>query len=474
MRKLTLAMILSVGLMLRLAALYAGSSRGGAGLLTPDSSGYLQTAHTLAWDGRFALSPDGPPELARTPGYPLFLAAVMRAEGHRMPAGLEELVEPPTWALLIQALLDVGLVGLTYLLARRLVSAGAALTAAAMQAVAPLAIAAGVRALSDSLFALLLTASLVLLAAFLQKRRWAHLATGAFLLAAAAYVRPIALLLPAPMAVVLLRRGWRPAAAMLGLFAACTVPWAVRNGVQTGYWRFSAIGAVNLYRYEAAAVRAHRSGESLAKTQQRMEDELYKALDDPASLQSPEAYRLMSKRAWQTLRSYPGRAAWEHLKGSTTCLLPGATDLLEVLGLSSGQRGTLDVLRREGLWAAVRHYFGGSLSPVALAVAAFGCLLLALVYAGVAATAVRKLRPAMSAACWLLLVVGVLLLLAPGPAGHPRFRVPALPLLHVAAAASWAWLVNRRTGGQAMPMAGDQVVRPVGQRPGNQPEQPAK
>ena len=42
-----------------------------------------------------------------------------------------------------------------------------------------------------------------------------------------------------------------------------------------------------------------------------------------------------------------------------------------------------------------------------------------------------------SSAAWLMGLIVLVAVLLPGPAGHPRFRVPIAPLLSVAAAAGW-------------------------------------
>jgi hypothetical protein len=186
--------------------------------------------------------------------------------------------------------------------------------------------------------------------------------------------------------------------------------------------------------------------------------------------------------------------------------------VLEVAGLTTGGKGTLDVLHRQGLWAAVRHYFGDNTKAMWLAGA---MLLVPLVrYAGVLMLVLGKLplpwrrggqastpgrrgdaetrglpaeasakvghgegmgngdwlrngtlsavsvpvpvshagrRPAMGAEVWLCLLLVLVAFLLPGPAGHPRFRVPVEPILSVAAAAGWALLAARR-----------RIARPLG------------
>jgi hypothetical protein len=115
--------------------------------------------------------------------------------------------------------------------------------------------------------------------------------------------------------------------------------------------------------------------------------------------------------------------------------LPGAPAVLETLGLTRGQRGTSDVLRREGLLAAVRHYFGDNASAIILAVP---LVLLLLVKYLAAAGLLRRVRLRMPAEVYLLLAVVAVTTLLPGPFGLPRYRVPIEPVLSVAAGAGIA------------------------------------
>jgi len=87
---------------------------------------------------------------------------------------------------------------------------------------------------------------------------------------------------------------------------------------------------------------------------------------------------------------------------------------------------------------AARGYFGESAMAVVLAAPMVG--ILAVRYAGVVFCLIGRLRWRMSAASWLMLLMFVAAALAPGPANHPRFRVPVAPLVSVAAAAGWMGL----------------------------------
>ena len=142
----------------------------------------------------------------------------------------------------------------------------------------------------------------------------------------------------------------------------------------------------------------------------------------------------------KTIRENPGAYAKIHLKGCLGLWIPGATDVLEIAGLSRGNRGTLDVLHRDGLWAAVNHYFGGNALGVIVAVPLV--LIFLVKYIGVVTCVFVRFRFRMSAEAWLLVGVVVVSAILPGPFGLPRYRLPVAPLLSVAAAVGWMTILN--------------------------------
>jgi hypothetical protein len=123
-------------------------------------------------------------------------------------------------------------------------------------------------------------------------------------------------------------------------------------------------------------------------------------------------------------------------------LLPGITDVLEIAGITTQQRGTLAVLQQQGLWAAVRHYFGGSEEAMWLALPA--AVLELAKYALVLVAAAAYLRPRMGSAAWLIVLTVLVMIAIGGPAATPRFRVPVEGLLSLAAAAGVVRLAGRR------------------------------
>jgi len=435
-KKRKLLFILGIALALRLGLL-AGGLANRRGMFTPDSQGYVKLSRNLVGTGRFEQA--GQAEIFRTPGYPFFLVPWRLAgENWLIATGLA------------QVALDVSLVYLTYVLGCALCSETVGLWGAAFQAVSAAAMVSSVRILSDGLFAFLLTLSILLAVHHLRTRRLWSVPAAAAVAAAACYVRPVGVLFAALLLfVILLSSGnrWKRA----GMFAAIMVlaigPWILRNGLTAGYWGFSAIHSQVVFDCLAPSVLAEEEGISFSEARGRIKARLAGCYDSPAATQAELARRRLTV-AWPFICSRPVRYAFVHLRGSLGTWMPAATDVLEVLGLTTGGRGTVEVLRRRGLWAAVENYFGRRMWAIGLCAPLV--LILAAKYAAAAAAVIRCVRLRMGAARWLVLLTIALLAVIPGPAGHPRYRVPVVPLLSVVAAAGVirpGGAIRRKEGG---------------------------
>jgi 4-amino-4-deoxy-L-arabinose transferase-like glycosyltransferase len=415
---LLLAAALRVGLL-------AGAWNHPDRLVTPDSEQYALLAQSLAEDGTFRRG--GQAEIFRTPGYPFFLLVSVPFPQQGLRA-----------ACTIQAVLDVLLVYVTFLLGSMLAGRRAGLWAGAFQAVAAVALAASIRLLSDGLYALLFTLAVTLIVHHLKTRaRWSLLSS-AVVLAAACYVRPVGLVMAGLFAVALLCRPgrWRRAGAFAGIVAAAVAPWIVRNWAVARYAGFSSFAGDALYFYAVPEVTARVEGAEAAAVRERLRRraEPRRGLDGDLPPPGPAAHRRL-RRALAVIADHPGTYATVHLRGTAGVYLPGAPAVLEILGLTRGQRGTSDVLRREGLIAAVRHYFGDNVPAIVLAVP---LVLLLLVKYLAAASVLRRVRLRMPAEVYLLVAVVAVTTLLPGPFGLPRYRVPIEPVLSVAAGAAVA------------------------------------
>jgi len=395
-------------------------------VLAPDSYSYRQLAGSL--HQRHEFSRDGEPEIFRTPGYPVFLALIQWLHG-----GI--------WtALTAQVLLDVGLVMITFHLAAMLAGREAGALAALIQAVTPVAIASCCRMLSDSLYALLLTGSVVLVVGHLRGGGWKHIILSGVTMAAGCYVRPVGVAMAAMAGLVILlsSRKFLHTMVFIAIVAMCLAPWVVRNAVIADYRGFSSFAGDSLYRFSAAEVIAREENVDVQTVRGRLDREVA-----AANLPTPGARsRYRMQRAAEIIRGNPGDYLIIHTRGDLAFWLPGATDVLEVAGVTAGQKGTLSVLHQKGLMSAAKHYFAGS--PWAVIAAGALVSIFAVKMIGVATCVLSRARLKMSAAAWLMVLVVGTSAMAGGPASTPRFRVPVASLLSVAAAVGWLRLSRGR------------------------------
>lgn len=412
-----------------------------AAVVTPDTAGYVQLSDSLG-EGDFSL--DGKSEIFRTPGYPLFLLAAA-------PLGQKH-----WWhgVLAAQVVLDVLLVYLTYLLGWMVLGRRAGLWAAALQAFSAVAIASSLRMLSDGMFAALATLAILLLVHHVRSGRMWSLVSAGIALGAACYVRPVGQAMLAMLtAAMLARAGWawyssrtparapvpatsRSALAGAALLAvvglAALSPWVVRNGMKADYWGFSSFAADSVYFYALPEVLRRDPTavpQEASIVRQTLRDQEYQQGPETPG-QAVRRREAVSRRVIGDNLSLYSRL---HVQGTIGFFLPGASDVLEVAGLTSGQRGTSDVLRDSGPWTAAKHYFGGNrlAAMVALPITA----LTLLEYAGILLLLLRSLRQKVPHLVWVGLALLIACSLLSGPFGFPRYRTMIEPVLSLLAAA---------------------------------------
>lgn len=111
-------------------------------------------------------------------------------------------------------------------------------------------------------------------------------------------------------------------------------------------------------------------------------------------------------------------------------LLPDAPTLLEDFGITTSGRGTMGVLKKSGLPAALHHYFGPGWVKYLLLLLPL-LLITFVLYAGAFLQLLRDLRRFRAAWPELLLFLACVeyYLFLPGAITAPRYQLPALPFL---------------------------------------------
>jgi 4-amino-4-deoxy-L-arabinose transferase-like glycosyltransferase len=386
--------------------------------LSRDTQGYWSLSEDLlsAYDGTNPALLET--ALLRPPGYPAILF-LFRTVG-----------DSYTTAALLQSLIGVGAVFLTYHLALRLAGVSVATVAAWWVAVDPLLVVQSSVLLTETIFAVLMLVALAHLTPLAQTAgnlapwRWA---TAGLLVAAATFVRPISLYLPILVIVVGLfvalvhdrRRLIYGTLVFLIAFALPVGAWFVHNSSLTGVPTFSTVQGVNLALYRAVGAMIHEEGVSRDEARSEMR-RLVEAETTP-EMNPAEMAAIETRVGIQEILKRPRGYVISAARGSIYTLFgPGQADIQERLST--------------GRWAAIA-------SPVVVLsiVSALGMALFA-------TAGVWHLTRGRAWAPLLLLGLPIvyLLLIGSGQESEARFRVPLAPMIAILAAVGVTWLVDLR------------------------------
>jgi 4-amino-4-deoxy-L-arabinose transferase-like glycosyltransferase len=403
-----------------------------------DSSSYVVAAQHLITTGRFAS--DAGLELARTPGYPVFL----------VPGLLLGRVEIVT--VLLQIVVSCATTLLVYATARQVFGRPTTpILAAWLYALEPMSVVYCAVLLSETLFTFLLLLSVYLLTRFAKDGSSGHLCAASLVLAMATYVRPITYFLPVLLGLVLCLRlmlrsvSWQRAAVQATMFVAIafglTGMWQVRNYAATGYSGFSSITDRLVYHYQAAAVIASQTNKSLPEVQAElgMSDFVQRQARDvwESDAARADAYREIGATGRKIIQDAPFTYALIHIRGCvSTFLSPGAGRYVSLFGDDS-----------EGVAAPKAR----RLTPLMFLYALLGASC-AVYYLLSFAVLLERPRRIQFAAVLALVVFAYLVLASGGPSANSRFRHPMMPLVSMTAAAGFVVLREKlRRRAEAQP-----------------------
>ena len=305
---------------------------------TPDASEYDRLAVNILEHRVFSFStpPSFTPNLSRTPGYPLFLAAVYLIFGHNVIV-----------AIFFQIVIGGIAIFLTYRLGVMLFNETVALFAALFMATSPTLIIQGNFLLTEPLFTLLLLSGLYFLTSFFIEGRIFHLVMSGLLLSLSALTRPIALYFPLaliPLFAYKYRKSISRMTVVLLVFVIVFLlpvsGWVIRNYRITGTPMFCNIGDVNLLYYRAAGIMADVSGESFDATKQEFRQEYPLDL-----LNNPNEYEANIRLARNIILDHPFTFIKLTLKGFMKILIgPGRMGIYQILGMDQSEHNQPKIL----------------------------------------------------------------------------------------------------------------------------------
>jgi 4-amino-4-deoxy-L-arabinose transferase-like glycosyltransferase len=401
-----LVFLLAIGLGLRLAALPAVS---GLDARILDEQDYLTLAASLA-DGRGFATAGGPTSL-RPPLYPAFIAGVWTVTGTRSL----QAVRVAQFGLALLTTLVV------YVLARDLFGHRAALWGAAVACFYPSLLVSNYLALTEVLFALLIAMAIwASVRLVMTGSAWAAAAAGA-LFGLAALTRSVVYPFPLVMAVIVAIgvkaspvRRMVLAALLVVTAGAVLAPWAVRNTRLQGVpVLVDTMGGMNL-----------RMGNYEHTPLSRMWD----------------AVSMSGAKSWVIgLPSPPGGSQWSEGQKERWARSEAVSFMLAHPGLTLKR----SLVKVGDFWALERDFIAGveqglyTPNPI-VTVLVFGAITLSYpLVLFFALFGIARLRGGDWPAAWLPLVLVVFVCALHGLVfGHPRYRLPLMPLVGIYAGAA--------------------------------------
>ena len=399
------------------------------GLLNPellmriDSATYLGPAYSILQDFTYKSSPDAAlPTGLRVPLYPLYLAISLLIGGKSL-----------VFCIVMNCLISALAVPLLYFAGLEFSkSEPKAVAAALLLMLSPTEIAFAPMFLSEGMFVTWVVLEILFMVRYINGTKKSDLLLAAAAGGLAALTRPLNVLwiLPCLFVTFFIRGipfGGKCLRALLGLavFAVIVMPWVVRNKSIGSGWRIDEVAADSL-RHNASVVESRVN-------------------DLPANFYR-EKYAMHFENQFRDKQKYPDRDSQlsyeEHyLTGiilnhkivyfsmffNPSKLVPDVPTFLENLRLTTGGKGTWDVIVKDGLWAGTRHYFEGKLYLPFLILPLM--LILLATYLGAFGALICAVREKDYMLLLLFCLFSVYYLMVVGPGGYPRFQLPALPFL---------------------------------------------
>lgn len=232
------------------------------------------------------------------------------------------------------------------------------------------------------------------------------------------------------LALFIVRPKWKCALALIANFLLVMIlifPFMKYNYDRYGVWSLE-YNAYNAAVHNASAVIAHaekcNSNDVLANLQSQVPRNSVR-----------ESIKFNKDLFSSVIKKYPASFIITHLP-QWQIMLPDVPTVSENMGFSASGRGTLGVLRKDGLFAAVKYYFADGGAWLIIALLPF-LIFTGLGYLGCAFFLVRSLIDFKKNWMYIILfgALSFYYIFLPGPVVMPRYHLPALIFIFAAAAA---------------------------------------
>ena len=288
--------------------------------------------------------------------------------------------------------------------------------------------------LSDTLFAFFAACQFALFIRFYRRKKSRDFLLCILFAAVGTLIRPINLPWIAPALVMLwllpklsLKTKTLNTLGAIFITAALLLPWMGRNAASGAPWCIDTNTGAMVHQ-NGAMILAEARGSSYEEEKEKIRKEYdiifkdRKKFPDERSLENWKMARLR-----QIIAAHPWIALKQHFNWHNI-LLPDAPTFFEICGMTKSDRGTMNVLVKKGLFAAVDHYFEGRIHLPLLLIPLL-CVTGA-TYLGTLLFLLWSLFHFRRRWYFLLLFMGFaeFYLFLPGPICAPRYQLPALPL----------------------------------------------
>lgn len=405
--------------------------------MLPDSPTYELPALSILRHGDFGSTPDSAyvPEVIRTPGYPLMIAAIYRFFGEHRVA-----------VLLFHALLDAILINIVFFFGTFLWNRKAGLIAAVVYSLNIASFDIVLYLLSDYLFAFFVAIVLFIGCKLYAPLKRPMLTAFAFGLigAFATMTRPVfyywfVVLLAWLVFLTLTRRiTWKAATVGILPWVLIVGGWQVRNKILTGDATFCQIQNVNLYLYRAADILSRKNKVPFPIQHANMRAAADAELKGKSDM---ERYRYYKKHGIAIIQSEPLLLVRTQINGAAKLLFgPSSTNLYTRTG-EKLPRGVIGDVLRMPLSEFYRKWL--SRHPLIYILLALEYALLTFVYVSLLRSLWKIVRRRETLPIHFFLVGTILYFVAvcAGIEAYARFRVAIEPIL--ALYAGYAWTNSR-------------------------------
>lgn len=399
------------------------------GLLKPellmriDSATYLGPAHSILHDFTYKSSPDAAVSTGlRVPLYPLYLAFSLLIGGKSL-----------VFCIIMNCLISALAIPLLYFAGLEFTKSEPASAAAALLLMlSPTEIAFAPMFLSEGMFVTWVVLEILFMVRYVNGKRKRDLVFAVAAGGLAALTRPLNVLWIFPCLFVTffvkeLPMKQKCLRALLGLavFFIIIAPWIIRNWSIGSGWRIDEVAADSL-RHNASVVESRVNG--LPANFYREKYALHFENEYRNKEKFPDRNSQLSyEEKYLTNIILNHRAVYLSLFFNPSKLVPDVPTFMENLQLSTGGKGTWDVIVKDGLWAGARHYFEGKMYLPFLILPLM--LILLATYLGAFAAVISAIKEKNFMLLLLLCLFSVYYLMVVGPGGYPRFQLPALPFL---------------------------------------------